>query len=351
MTGRLLKVVSSWLEERTAEVVVEGAYSDKAALSNSVYQGTVWGPPLWNVFFEDARLPKNAADYTEALFADDLNAYKSYGASCKNEVLYEEMQYCQKCLHRWGRANRVQFDAGKESMHILDRTEADGEDFDMFGIEFDTKLSMELQVQSLTNRCRWKVRTLLRARRYFNEEQLVQQYKTHILPYLEFATPAGFHATATTLAPFDKLQTWFLKEIGLTALEALEKYNLAPLSTRRDIALLGVVHRTVLGEGPPQFKRWFRLAEKKEHAYSTRLQEAKTKHGRQLHDYLTVDQTALLRRSPLGLPRVYNELSPEVVACSSVKAFQAALQKQVLKQAREGKESWENCFKVRPALK
>ena len=33
------------------------------------------------------------------------------------------------------------------------------------------------------------------------------------------------------------------------------------------------------------------------------------------------------------------------------KAFQAALQKQVLKQAREEKKSWENCFKVRPALK
>ena len=38
-----------------AQVVVGGAYSVQADLANMVYQGTVWGPPLWNVFFEDAR--------------------------------------------------------------------------------------------------------------------------------------------------------------------------------------------------------------------------------------------------------------------------------------------------------
>ena len=44
-----------------------------------------WGPPLWTVFFEDARVPVNQAGFSEALFADDLNAYKSYNQSCQNE--------------------------------------------------------------------------------------------------------------------------------------------------------------------------------------------------------------------------------------------------------------------------
>ena len=39
----------------------------------------------------------------------------------------------------------MQFDAGKESMHILHREEPDGEAFEMFGIKFDTKLTMEKQ--------------------------------------------------------------------------------------------------------------------------------------------------------------------------------------------------------------
>ena len=234
---------------------------------------------------------------------------------------------------------------------MLYRHEPEGDDFQMFGIMFDTQLGMEQHIDSLTNRCRWKLKTLLRARKYFTEEQMVQQYKTHILPYLEFATPAVYHATATALDRMNKLQTNFLKELGLTPLKALQKYKLAPLSTRRDIALLGVLHRIVLGEGPPQFARWFYPAQLPAHSYETRLQEAKRKHGKQLHDYLDENQTALLRRSPLGLPRVYNELEPKTVACKTVRGFQKALQAQVLKEAEGGNEEWEHCLKVKPSLR
>ena len=34
-------------------------------------------------------------------------------------------------------------------------------------------------------------------------------------------------------------------------------FNLAPLSMRRDIALLGPLHRSAIGEGPLQFRELF----------------------------------------------------------------------------------------------
>ena len=49
--GRLLLVLRSWLQTRTAYVVVEGAFSEAVKLNNMVFQGTVLGPPLWNVVF------------------------------------------------------------------------------------------------------------------------------------------------------------------------------------------------------------------------------------------------------------------------------------------------------------
>ena len=160
-----------------------------------------------------------------------------------------------------------------------------------------------------------------------------------------------YYATATALEVLDKLQTTFLKELGLTPLDALKKYNLAPLETRRDVALLGVIHRIVLREGPPQFQQWFCPAAPATHSYSTRGQTAKEKHRRQLHDYLGAAQTPLLRRSPLALTRVYNALDAEVVACTTVKSFQAALQKLVLKQAEAQTANWEKLLKVRPVLR
>ena len=59
----VLDVLRSWLRPRTAHVVIDGATSDAMTLEDMVFQGTLWGPPLWNVFFEDTRIPINACGF------------------------------------------------------------------------------------------------------------------------------------------------------------------------------------------------------------------------------------------------------------------------------------------------
>eukprot|EP00969_Alexandrium_andersonii_P059879 2637446-Alexandrium_andersonii.AAC.1 len=61
------------------------------------------------------------------------------------------------------------------------------------------------------------------------------------------------------LTPIDTVQDRFLRSLGITSTEALFCFRLAPLSTRRDMAILGMVHRTVLGKGPPEFAHFFQL--------------------------------------------------------------------------------------------
>ena len=48
---QLLAVMKSWLRARSAHVVVGGESSKVMALINMVFQGTVTGPILWNLFF------------------------------------------------------------------------------------------------------------------------------------------------------------------------------------------------------------------------------------------------------------------------------------------------------------
>ena len=50
VAGKVLALLGSWLETRQAVVVVDGAKSDCVCLRDMVFQGSVWGPPLWNVF-------------------------------------------------------------------------------------------------------------------------------------------------------------------------------------------------------------------------------------------------------------------------------------------------------------
>ena len=103
------------------------------------------------------------------------------------------------------------------------------------------------------------MRTLLNTRRYYSVASVIRLYKIHILSYIESGTPAIFHAARTHLDLIDRVQLSFLNELGVSVEEALLHFNLAPLHARRCIAILGLMHRTVLGGGAPPFKQWFIL--------------------------------------------------------------------------------------------
>ena len=87
---------------------------------------------------------------------------------------------------------------------------------------------------------------LLRAKIFQSLEDLMVQYKQQRLSFVEYRTPAVYRATSSVLAQLDRLQDSFLREIGLFREEALIHFNLAPLSMRRDIALLGLLHRSAI---------------------------------------------------------------------------------------------------------
>ena len=120
---------------------------------------------------------------------------------------------------------------------------------------------------------------------------------------------------------------------------------MAPLQTRRDIACLGLIHRAVLGVGPPHFREWFFPSRKLPHQHDTRLR--KKQHNKQLHDYIDGNHNELLRRSILGLPQVYNTLPQKVVDTKSVRSFQRALQQQVKENLLSGKDGWEHSLNLR----
>ena len=69
-------VIVSWLRTRKANVVVGGTKSSDFDLDNMLFQGTVWGPTLWNIFYADAKLAIREWLLTEIVFADDFNAYQ-----------------------------------------------------------------------------------------------------------------------------------------------------------------------------------------------------------------------------------------------------------------------------------
>eukprot|EP00415_Alexandrium_ostenfeldii_P004797 UN4797 len=137
---------------------------------------------------------------------------------------------------------------------------------------------MDTAVHSCVVQCGWKLRLLLRTQRFHTDSELVILYKAHILSYIEFRTAALAHAASSVLAPLDAVQSCFLHSVGVSDIAALFQSRLAPLSTRRDMALLTVIHRSVVGDGPACLRNFFRLDTDVAPARAPR------RHARHVHD-------------------------------------------------------------------
>ena len=146
------------------------------------------------------------------------------------------------------------------------------------------------------------------------------------------------------------MQNEIVNAAGMTKLEALNDQKLAPLAVRRDIAMLGIIHRTVLGRGPVQFRTFFK-------ADLRARMEGSGKHSLQLlplpnhySDFVLPGSSPAkyMEHSAHGLIQVYNSLPAEIVeASSSVPSFQRALQQLVQFRANAGYSDWESTLSPR----
>ena len=147
------------------------------------------------------------------------------------------------------------------------------------------------------------------------------------------------------LQRIDRTQMRFLREIGHTEARALLQFRLAPLESRRDIAILGMLHRIVLGLAPPQAAGLFPvIGAVVEPAGRQRLRYWRPLHDRQISTAAIFASTDVFQRSAFGLARCYNRLPQEIVELSNVKDFQKRLQHTLMNFLESGADNWSKLF-------
>ena len=100
-----------------------------------------------------------------------------------------------------------------------------------------------------------KMIAILRTKSYYSPAQLISQFKTHIWGIVECNIGGIFHAADHILNKLDALQNRFLRELDMDAATTFLEYNFAPLALRRDIGILGLLQKRVLGLIHPIFQR------------------------------------------------------------------------------------------------
>ncbi len=212
-----------------------------------------------------------------------------------------------------------------------------GSGFKLRGVLFNPKLRMHDAIRKLAVDAGWRLQAfLLRSRRFHSRAALVRLYKAQVLSFLEAATPAIAHACPTLLDRIDRVQRRFLREIGVTEIEALEHFGLAPLCVRRDIAMLGFLHKAAHGKAHPQVCTLLPVAPVHERSRWTAT--FANRHRFQLLEHFQFRSTDVVRRSAFGRITLFNALPQRVVELP-VKQFQRALQDTVLAKAKQYPES------------
>ena len=79
---------------------MEGQRSDKMLLRNTVFQGTVLGPTLWNLFCEDAWRATHEAGFVAIVYADDLNGFRQFEHNASVDSVTSEAKKCQTELRK-----------------------------------------------------------------------------------------------------------------------------------------------------------------------------------------------------------------------------------------------------------
>jgi hypothetical protein len=208
-----LNFLNAYLEPRAGQVLVEGTASELFEIANSVFQNTVLGPTLWNVYFADIVDASCSSGGDTSTFADDLNVFQEFDRLKDGGQVFETLEKCRQSVHQWGKKNRVLFDAGKEHLAILHPLHADGDAFKLLGLLTDCKLVMNLVIEEMLSRVRPKIAAILRTRTHYDTATLIGQFKTHVWGLMECHNGGIFHASTTLLNKVDGTHRRFLREL------------------------------------------------------------------------------------------------------------------------------------------
>ena len=97
----------------------------------------------------------------------------------------------------------MKFDAAKESFLILYRENSVGDTIKLLGVKFDGQLRMTSAIRECVDESSWRLRTLMRTQRYHTDAELLLLFKTHILSYLEYRSPAIYYICSSALLNLD----------------------------------------------------------------------------------------------------------------------------------------------------
>ncbi len=242
--GEVLAWLRDWLTDRKQRVVCEGNFSESIQVESGVPQGTVLGPPLFNVFIDDI---DEVAKIIELLlkFSDDTKGMKIIRGEEDRKILQETLDGLVEWAEKWG----MKFNLAKcKIMHVgrnnpgyvytmggvaLEEVEEERD----VGVTVHKSLKPALQCRRAANTASAVLRQIAQNFHFRDRNVFIRLYKQYVRPHVEFSTPAWSPWLRGDVEVLESVQRRAVKMVaglkGTTYEDRCRELNIETLEKRR----------------------------------------------------------------------------------------------------------------------
>ena len=245
---RLVRLVSSFLTDRTISVRVNGELSRPVSLGAGTPQGSVMSPLLYLVYVNDLPIqPRN--NCRAGQFADDMSLWTSYP---NKRVTFLRLQRCLDEIERWCSKWRIKLNVAKTQLVSFSRSKlklqlklfgqciTEQNELKLLGVCFDRDLLLTGHCKSKASKAVQRVRLLRLVSGQTwgaNARTLLKLYKQYIRPVLETGYVVTSRCHRTNLRRLQLVQNTALR----TALRAKRRTRIEDL--HRDANIVPIAER------------------------------------------------------------------------------------------------------------
>jgi len=213
--GQANNWIQSFLSNRTQRVVVDGFYSQEAAVTSGVPQGSVLGPALFLVYIND--LPEYTKHSKVRLFADDCILYKPVSKILDCQKLQEDLAG----LERWEKDWLMRFNVSKCSIMSISNKKPPSLNFSYklhgqtmeretdskyLGITLESDLKWHQHIRSICNKANRTLGVLRRNLRINSRDVKERAYFSLVRPQIEYSNTVWDPHQKQDINELDKVQ-------------------------------------------------------------------------------------------------------------------------------------------------
>ena len=221
--GIALEWFRSFLVGRTQRVKVGNEYSESLEVPCGTPQGSVLGPPLFNINVRSQPRVFQHCQFTTSSFADDSNGRRSFALKFQFQILKHDVVNCMKLIVEWSHDHFMKINPDKTELLLLyppsleseivirgilfdDQCIRFSEIVKNVGVYLDKNLDFTKHVNSITSHCYKILKDIGSIRKCFQQEHLECLVHAVVSGRLDYCNSLLINISRGNLNKLQKLQ-------------------------------------------------------------------------------------------------------------------------------------------------